>query len=427
MEEIGFYFWAKVLLFFILLVFSAFFSGSEVAVFGLSPRDKDVIKEGKAGSDRRLRKLIDSPKRTLITILTGNNAVNIAAASVAALVTKDICDFFELNSSLGIVIEIVVVTGLILILSEITPKIIALRNPLLISRKAAGFLIGLKFLLYPVVVFFSSITEMFARILGIEQMRLTYSTDELKTLVEVSEERGQLEESEKEMITSIFEFGETLVKEIMVPRTDMQTIGMGYSLKEIIDNIKEWGFSRYPVFQDNRDNIIGILYAKDLLPYLRGVKEDFDLTKVKRQAYFVPENKEIAELLREFQKNKIHLAVVIDEYGGTAGLVTLEDILEEIVGEIQDEYDREAPLYVRESSDVITADARMDIEDVNEILGGEIIPTEGDFETLGGFIYDLTGRIPSENEGIEHGEYLFIIKEVDGQRLTSIRIEKKGV
>ena len=427
MEEIDLYFWIKVLLFFILLAFSAFFSGSEVAIFGLSPRDKDEVKEGKVRSDRRLKKLIDSPKKTLITILTGNNTVNIAAASVAALLTKDICDFYELNQSVGILIEIAVVAGLILMLSEITPKIVALRNPLLISRKTAGFLTGLNLLLYPVVFFFSSITELFAKFLGVERVRLTYSTDELKTLVEVSEERGQLEEAEKEMITSIFEFGETLVKEIMVPRTDMRMISADSSLKDIIGSIKERGFSRYPVFEDNLDNIIGMLYAKDLLPYIRGVKEDFILMKVKRPAYFVPENKEIAELLREFQKNKVHLAIVIDEYGGTAGLVTLEDILEEIVGEIQDEYDRESPLYVRESPEVVVADARMDIEDLNEILGGEVIPTDGDFETLGGFIYDLTGRIPSENERIDHGDYLFIIKEVEGQRLKRIRIERKGV
>lgn len=425
MDEIDL--WVETVLFIVLLFFSAFFSSSEVAIFGLSRRDEEEIKEREDGSARKLKRLLSSPQQTLITILTGNNAVNVAAASLAAILTSDICSYYGIPHTLGIIVEIAVVTALLLILSEITPKILALRNPLIVALKVAGPINFFKILLYPVAAFFTAITEFFTRVLGVDRIRLTYSTDELKTLVEISEEKGQLEESEREMISSIFEFGETLVKEIMVPRTDMKVVEMGVSLEEIVETIKEGGFSRYPVFDVNRDNVIGMLYAKDLLPYIQQKSKDFDFQSLLRPAYFVPENKEISELLREFQKDKVHLAVVVDEYGGTAGIVTLEDILEEIVGEIQDEYDQETPLFIRDGEGVITAEARMTIEDVNDLLEEDVIPADGDYETLGGFIYDLTGKIPSEREGIDFGNYKFIIAELDGQRLMKIRIEKTGV
>lgn len=425
MDEIDL--WAETLIFILLVVLSAFFSGSEVAIFGLSRKDKEEIKEREGGSARILKKLLDAPQQTLVAILTGNNLVNIAAASVAALMAADVCHIYAIPEFWGVIIEIAVVTVVILILSEITPKIIALRNPLVISLKVATLISIVKLLLYPVVALFTAITDFAVRILGVERIRLLYTTEELKTLVEVSEEKGELEESEREMISSIFTFGDTLVKEIMVPRTDVSMVGVDTSLPDLIENIKNMGYTRYPVFRENQDEIVGFLYAKDLLPYLREERGDFKLETILREPYFVPENKEIAELLKEFQRNKIHVAVVVDEYGGTAGLVTLEDILEEIVGEIQDEYDQEAPLYTRISPDVIVADARLPIDEANELLGVDLIPEDGDYETLGGFIYDQTGHIPSENEWIEYEGYKFVVVEVEGQRLKKIRIEKEGV
>lgn len=425
MDEIDL--WIKTILFLVLIFLSAFFSASEVAIFGLSRRDEEELKEREDQASRKLSALLTASQKTLITILTGNNAVNVAAASLAAIITTNICTIYRLPHSLGIIVEIVVVTGVLLILGEITPKIFALQNPRVLALKVAGPITVVKTLLYPAVAFFAAITDFFTRLVGVEKIRLTYSPDELKTLVEISEEKGHLEESEREMISSIFEFGDTLVKEIMIPRTDMKMVEVGTTLEEIVDNIKEWGFSRYPVFQETRDNVVGVLYAKDLLPYIGGGQKGFDILKLKREAYFVPENKEISELLREFQVNKIHLAVVVDEYGGTAGIVTLEDILEEIVGEIQDEYDQESSLYTRYSDDSIIADARMTIEDVNEALEEDVIPVDGDYETLGGFVYDLLGKIPSENESGEYDDYEFTVLEIDGQRLKQIRIIKKRV
>lgn len=419
--------WVKTLLFILLLVLSAFFSGSEVAIFGLSRREQDEIKERTDGASRKLKRLLESPQQTLITILTGNNAVNIAAASIAALLASDISRIYKIPQVWALMIEVAVVACLILILSEITPKIFALRNPRLVSLRVAAPLSFIRLLLYPIVAFFTAITDFFTRMLGVEKLRLEYSTEELKTLVEVSEEKGQLEETEKEMITSIFEFGDTLVKEIMIPRTDMHMLSAESNLAEIVEYISQVGNSRYPVFREDRDNVVGFLYAKDLLYYIRENTGEFNIEKVLRPPNFVPENKVIADLLREFQKDKIHIAVVVDEYGGTAGLVTLEDILEEIVGEIQDEYDQESPLFSRIDSDTITADARISIDDVNEVIGQDLISDDEDYETLGGFIYHQTGRIPSENETIEFGEFKFTVIEIEGQRLKKIRIEKKSV
>jgi putative hemolysin len=229
------------------------------------------------------------------------------------------------------------------------------------------------------------------------------------------------------MISSIFTFGDTLVKEIMVPRTDVSMVDVETPIDELIDFIKASGYTRYPVYRESRDEIIGFLYAKDLLRFLSEDKRQFNLQSILRDPYFVPENKEISALLKEFQKNKIHAAVVVDEYGGTAGLVTLEDILEEIVGEIQDEYDEESPLFTRISPNIIIADAKLPIDKINELLETTLLPENGDFETLGGFIYDHTGRIPEVNEAFEFKNFKFTVVEVEGQRLKKIRIEEMNV
>lgn len=424
MDEIDL--WVKALIFIVFVLISAFFSGAEVAIFGLSREEKEELKNRKTAVSEILQKLLESPQKTLVTILTGNNLVNVAAASIAALLAADIAQLYDLSKVWILFIEIAVVTFVLLILSEITPKIISLRNPLYVAMRVAPILKFFGTILYPLVAVLTAITDSTAKLLGVETIRLAYTTEELKTLVEVSEEKGQLEESEREMISSIFEFGGTLVKEIMVPRTDVSMVGLDTDLNEVIENIKNSGYTRYPVYKESRDEIVGFLYAKDLLRFLQNGKKDFNLEEIIRDPYFIPENKEIADLLKEFRKSKIHMAVVVDEYGGTAGLVTLEDILEEIVGEIQDEYDQESPLYKKLSPTEFEADAMLPIDEANELLEEDVIPDQGDYETLGGFIYNQTGKIPSENELVEFGGFNFIVTGVEGQRITRIRIEKKG-
>jgi CBS domain containing-hemolysin-like protein len=251
------------------------------------------------------------------------------------------------------------------------------------------------------------------------------SEEELKTLVDFGEEKGTLEEEEKEMIHSIFEFGETSVKEIMIPRIDMISISSTAEIEELLDLIKEYLHSRVPVYTETVDNIVGVVYAKDLLPLMNTKKsQDVSIENLTRPAYFVPEQKKIDDLLREFQSEKIHMAIVVDEYGGTSGLVTLEDIIEEIVGEIQDEYDSDLPLHRQISENIFVVDGSMPLEEINEELKIDL-PTEEGVETIGGFLFGLFGSVPKEKEIAKYNRYEFIIEKIVERRIKQVRIIKK--
>lgn len=250
---------------------------------------------------------------------------------------------------------------------------------------------------------------------------LLSTLEEVPSFKEEGREIEELEEEEKEMIEGIFQFADTTVKEVMVPRIDVIAASLQNSVDEVLDLIVKYGHSRVPLYDEKIDNIVGIIYAKDLLQNLHQRGKDLKLIKVARKAYFVPESKGISELLREFKKKKMHMAVVVDEYGGTAGLVTLEDLLEEIVGEIQDEYDREERLIIRLKEGTFAVAAMMSIDDLNEQLEIEL-PTE-DYETLGGFLYELADSIPQEGAQLEYEGIKFSIKEVKGQRITKVELE----
>ena len=243
--------------------------------------------------------------------------------------------------------------------------------------------------------------------------------EELLNIVESETEEGVMQEEEKEMIQGIFDFQDTMAREVMVPRIDMVCAERSIPLSDLLHLVKENGHSRIPIYQETVDNIQGVVYVKDLL-HIVGGSDGWDLEEVMRQTYYVPENKKISDLLREFKTAKIHMAIVVDEYGGVAGLVTMEDVLEEIVGEIQDEYDEEEQLFRWEGDGILIADARIDIHDLNVMLDTEI-PADG-YDTLGGFIYDRLGRIPSENETFEFESLSMSIEEVDGQRISSVKI-----
>ena len=246
--------------------------------------------------------------------------------------------------------------------------------------------------------------------------------EELLNIVESETEEGVIQEEEKEMIQGIFDFQDTMAREVMVPRIDMICAERSTPLPDLLQLVKENGHSRIPIYQETVDNILGVVYVKDLL-HIVGGAEGGNIEAVMReirQAYYVPENKKISDLLREFKTAKVHMAIVVDEYGGVAGLVTMEDVLEEIVGEIQDEYDEEEQLFRWEGKGVLVADARIDIHDLNVMLDTEI-PADG-YDTLGGFIYDQLGRIPSENETFEFESLSMSIEEVDGQRISSVKI-----
>ncbi|MCB9366144.1 MAG: HlyC/CorC family transporter [Calditrichaeota bacterium] len=416
----------SLLAFLMLLVLSAFFSSAETALFSLTRSQIREISENTSEDPalRTLSSLLKDPRKLLINLLIGNTIVNIMAATVAAITTSRLVSRFGASEWVVFVVQGLVVTIVLLVCGEIIPKFAAVRNPLKWSRAIAAPLTLVSKLLFPFAVVITPIADGVARTFGVEKKKLWISEEEIKTLLEVGEEHGALEKNEREMIHSIFELGEITVREIMVPRTDMIALEVRTPITKVLDLLKQCGHSRLPVFEERVDNVIGILHAKDLMPFYPFDK-DVDLKKVIRQAHFVPEAKTIDELLKQFQETRIHMSIAVDEYGGTAGLVTLEDIIEEIVGEIQDEHDAERPLWTRIDENTILVDAKLDVEAVNEVLGDDVIPIDDDFDTLGGFLLSEIGDFPEAHTRVEYHNYEFIVEEVRRHRLGRIRIIRR--
>ncbi len=410
--------------FLFLLILSGFFSASETAYFSLSARDLERMRSKKDYGSKQVITLLSQSKRLLITILVGNTVVNIGAASLAAILTIDICEKVGFDPNIGVIIDVIIVTFVILICTEIVPKIAAVKNAKKVARNFAFPLTIFFYLFSPIVSIFHAFTQWLSSILRVSKNKFLVSEEELLSLVDVVEEKGTLQQDEKEMIHSIFEFGETTVREIMIPRIDMVSTPVNSELNMLLGLINQHLHSRIPLYRDKVDNIIGIIYAKDLLPLInKKSSEKVNLEKLARTAYFVPEQKKIDELLREFQKERIHMAIVVDEYGGTAGLVTLEDIIEEIVGEIQDEHDSELPLYQKISDLEYLVDGSMDLEELNEELDLNL-PTEEGVETIGGFLFGLFGSVPKEKQSIAYENYKFTVEKVYRRRIKNVRIQK---
>ncbi len=372
-------------------------------------------------------KLMESPRQLLISIVIGNTIVNITIASLAAVLTIRLSLVFQLHENVIILLNVLVVTFVILILSEILPKVVAVRNSETFSTRMAYPLTFFYYLFFPLSWSLSKFTQFLQAHSGLSEKRILLTEDELKTLAEVGEEQGTLHKDEKEMIHSIFEFGETTVKEVMVPRTDMIVADTTVTLNKLMQLVKTKLHSRIPVFKGDIDNIIGILYVKDLLPFLnKSKKESIDLQKLVRPAYFVPEQKKIDELLREFQEEHIHMALVVDEYGGISGLITLEDIIEEIVGEIQDEYDRESPLFKKLDENSYMIDGRMSLEELNDELDLSLPLVEG-VETISGFILNLLGSFPVEKEEVNYKQLKLTVEKIYRNRILKVKVEKTAV
>ncbi|MFH0765940.1 MAG: hemolysin family protein [Calditrichota bacterium] len=412
----------------LLLVLSAFFSSVESAFFSLSRSALDRLRESSDSRAKRAARLMDNPRRLLATILTGNTIVNTAAAALAALAAADLALRWDVNPNLAVTLEILLVSGIILFFSELTPKLLALRNPEKWAVQSSGGLAICRVLLMPLAEPLAFFSATLARVLGIKQHNvLALSEEEIRALVQVGHAHGALELEERRMIHSIFEFGDTIVREVMVPRIDVVAVDLNVPLEELLQLVDSRGHSRIPVFNKTIDNIVGVIHAKDLLQVTQNPSR-YDLSKLSRPAYYVPEEKKIDDLLREFQTQKVHMAIVVDEYGGTAGLVTLEDIIEEIVGEIQDEYDSEQPLIKKLDNGDILVSGRIGTYDLNEMQGVELVPDSEAYDTLAGFIYSSLGHVPKKGEGFEHKGYRFVVDEVHGKRIIRVRIvREKGV
>ncbi len=413
------------LLFLLLLSFSAFFSGSKTAYFSLPLGTIEKFRNSDKTTEKRVVRLMALPQQLLITIILGNVIVYVTIASIVAILATQFSGSYGLNPQIGVVIGVIIVSLILLILGELVPRVVAVRSPENFARLSSFLLLIVFYVLFPIVSLLSRLSRLLQYKTGLSQEKFLLSAEELKTLVEGGEDHGALEKDERAMIHSIFEFGETTVKEIMIPRTDMITLSTETSLKQLMELVKVKLHSRIPVYKDRIDNIIGILYVKDLLPHLsKRPREKVDLEKLARPAYFVPEQKKIAELLREFQQERIHMAIVVDEYGGVAGLATMEDVIEEIVGEIQDEYDKEMPLFKQLDENTYMVDGRMTIEEINQELHLDL-PIEEGIETISGFILSVLGALPKEKEAVEFNGYQFIVERVLRNRILKVRIERK--
>ena len=406
----------KIVVMVICLALSAMFSASETALMSLSKiRIKQMVENKDKGADR-INKLLSDPSKLLSAILIGNNLVNIGASS---LMTSIAIDIFG-NTGVGIATG--VMTLLILIFGEITPKSLAAQNSEKLSVKLVGFVEFITFILTPMIFLLSRITNFMVKILGgeVDPNQPYITQEELKTMVSVSHKEGVLEGEEKDMIYNVFDFSDSQVNDIMITRTEIVAIDADLPHEEIIRVINQEQYSRIPVYEDTIDNIIGILYVKDLLFLQFNDKLEFDLKKFIRPAHFTYEFKSIKELFKEMRAERVHMVVVLDEYGGTEGIVTIEDMIEEIVGDIEDEYDKDIEDIRVIQEDEYVVNGNVKLEDINEFIGTHI--ESEDFDTIAGFVIGIVDKIPEVGEVIEYENMKFIIEALDRNRVEKIRI-----
>ncbi|UCE56288.1 MAG: HlyC/CorC family transporter [Desulfobacterales bacterium] len=387
-----------------LLVLSGFFSSAETALFSISKAKAIHLAKEKGITNALIKKMKDDPHRLLSTILIGNNLVNVGASAIATAIT------IKLVSSNAVGIATGIMTFLILIFGEIFPKSIATRNNILIARIVIFPIYWLSILFYPIIVFLNFIPKLTGKI----KRKPKVTEEELMTMVEVVEEEGEIKEEEKELIHNIFEFDDTNASEIMTPRADMFVVDVDEEFK--LEEVVKSGFTRIPVIEGDIDHVIGMLNVKDLLMHQATSSDKVDVRKIMREPYFVPENKKLDNLLQEFKKRKQHMAIVVDEHGGVSGLITLEDALEEIVGEIIDETDKFEPHIVKIKPNEWSVLGKSEIDEVNEKINMSIPDSKG-YDTFSGYVLDQIGRIPQEKEEISIGDFIVTVKEMEGNRI----------
>jgi gliding motility-associated protein GldE len=403
----------------ILLIFSGFASGSEIAFFSLSPTDLSELDEEKNDSDRKIRQLREDSERTLATILITNNLVNVTIIMLCNYFFAHVVDFGNAYWLQFIVIT-VLLTFLLLLFGEIMPKVYAGQQPLRFCRGAVNGILFCRKLFYP----FASIVVSSGRLADkvVQKENHVLSVDDLEQALELTDKEEIKEE--QRILEGIVRFGDETAKEIMTSRQDVVDLDFKSSYQEVLQCIVENNYSRIPVYQENSDNIRGILYIKDLLPHLtKGAA--FRWQSLIRPPYFVPETKKIDDLLREFQENKVHIAIVVDEFGGTSGIVTLEDVLEEIVGEINDEYDEDEKSYQRINSNTYVFEGKTLLSDFYKILNLDdetFEDVEGDADTIAGLLLEIKGEFPKPHEKIEYLNFTFEIQEMEERRISKVKV-----
>jgi len=407
----------------LLLILSAAISGSEIAFFSLSPAQLNGLRNDQSKSGQLILFLLERPKRLLATILIANNFVNVAIVIISSFVMNGLFDFAE-TPILGFMIQVIIVTALILLFGEIMPKIYASQNAVSTAHLMAHPMLIMRKVFYPLSTALVKSTAIIDK--RIARKGHDISIDDLSEALDLTTSDNSTPEEERKILKGIVKFGDIAVKEIMRPRIDVTAVEDNIPYSSLLAAILDSGYSRIPVFSESFDNVTGILYIKDILQHLNR-DDDFRWQQLQRTAFFVPENKRINDLLQEFQAKKIHMAVVVDEYGGTSGIITLEDILEEIVGEINDEFDNESDSsnYTKIDDLNYIFEGKTLLNDFCKVLGIEdriFEDAKGESDTLAGLILELAGKIPETNEKFQFQQYVFRAETVDKRRIKRIRV-----
>lgn len=405
----------------LLLVCSAAFSASEVALFSLTPTQLRDLKERGGQWGQRVLDLLSKPRRLLATILIANNFVNVAIVILSTVAVSSILDVERMPHYLVFAVQVLAVTAVLLLLGEVLPKVYATANAMRVAQLMAGPLLVLRLAFKPV-------SEALVRSTTFIEKRYqkraahSISMDALGHALELTKDASTTAE-EQRILRGIVKFGNIEVKQVMRPRTEVVAIDRELSFKQLLAAIVDSGFSRMPVYEETVDRVVGTLYIKDVLPHINAA--DFDWRSLLREPYFVPENKKLDDLLKEFQLEKVHLAVVVDEHGGTSGIITLEDVIEEIVGDITDEFDEEELIYSKLDDRTWVFEGRAPLPDVYRVLGidGQVFEdNKGESGTLGGFVLELTGRIPKKGEQVSLRNFTFAVEASDNKRIRRVKL-----
>lgn len=408
----------SILLAFFLILLSGFASASEIAFFSLSPADLEAMDPDKSPLDMLVQKLRDDSERTLATILITNNLVNVTIIMLCNYILTNLLTFSA--EWLQFLCVTILLTFLLLLFGEIIPKVYGNTNPLAFCRKAVKGVMFFRKLFWPIETILLKSGAFAEKVLQKESRQL--SIDDLEQALELTDKSDI--KDEQSMLQGIIRFGDETAKEVMTSRQDIIDLDIRCSYEDVLKCIVDNNYSRIPVYQDNKDNIRGVLYIKDLLPHL-SKPANFRWQSLIRPPYFVPETKKIDDLLREFQENKVHIAIVVDEFGGTSGIVTLEDILEEIVGEINDEYDEEEHNYTKLDANSYIFEGKTLLNDFTKILNlpdDEFDDVEGDADSLAGLLLEIKGDFPAVHEILKYKRYTFEVLEIDERRISKVKV-----
>ena len=396
---------------------SGFFSGSETALIGISrERVHRLAVDDPRGP--KLEQLVSQPERMLSTLLVANNAVNVLSASVATILFVSL-----IGATWGPWVATGVMTSVLLVFGEITPKTIATRHPEAFSLRVAGTIWNLSIVLAPVASFFSAITKVLLSVLRIhtDDVGDAVTEEDIMALADLGHRGGHIEEAEREIIDALFTLGDRSVRDVMTPRLEIDTLPLPLSAEAIREAVSTTGHSRFPVSSGGLDELTGIVHVKDLLQH-RDPAEGLDLGSLIRPPNYVPETMSVLDTIEQMRANRYGMAVVVDEHGGVEGIVTIKDLVAELVGELQDEYDPGVPSAVLISAGLWLVDGRLDIDDLSETIDSQL--EEGPFSTVGGYIMSLFGKVPEEGDSIEHEGFRFTVLTMDRQRVDRVRVER---